>query len=260
MLGSPARHGIDIPTQKLVLIVAALLVREVLRIRVAVTSLHRAAHWVRVRQPRRMCHGTVELADLQEHVRSFAVAGGAYHAHVCPRLTGPEGRIKVRLGVLVLLGPLCLAMALAPLLPRRSASAAPSDREPPRRELPAPDYLGPAARAQLSARMARHGSAMMNLVRAVTLLDHRTTAALAQQIVDEEMVARTSGGSPGGLEATLPEEFFAHQDRLRSEARRLAEVAQREDVAALAESFGKVAARCVACHQTFLRGQSQRPR
>ena len=123
--------------------------------------------------------------------------------------------------------------------------------------LVAPEHLSAATRADLRARMARHGNAMSNLVRAVVLLDRPTITVLAQRIADEEVVARSEAdGSKKKWESRLPKGFFAEQDALRSAARDLATSAvQRASDSTTADRFATVAHTCVACHSVYLRGR-----
>lgn len=120
-----------------------------------------------------------------------------------------------------------------------------------------PENLSAANRAELHARMSRHGSVLSNLVKAVVLLDRPTIAVLAGRIADEEVVARTEADGSKKWEARLPKGFFVEQDALRAAARDLA--ASAVDGASddtTADRFASVAHTCVACHSVYLRGRA----
>jgi hypothetical protein len=136
-------------------------------------------------------------------------------------------------------------------------SAAAPARPPARPELhlPPPDYLPPQARGRLRARMGRHGAQMSGLMRAVVLLDHETTARLAQQIADEEMIGRGAGGD---WPALLPDRFFELQDGLRDQAAQLAGHASARDSAGAGAAAGRLLETCVGCHAAYLAGGPDR--
>jgi len=122
--------------------------------------------------------------------------------------------------------------------------------------LSAPDHLSATTRAELRARMTRHGNVMSNLVKAVVLLDRPTITNLAQRIADEEVVARSEADGSKKWESRLPKGFFAEQDALRSAARDLATSAvDKASDSVTADRFATVAHTCVACHSVYLRGR-----
>jgi cytochrome c556 len=100
---------------------------------------------------------------------------------------------------------------------------------------------------------------MMNLVRAVVLLDRRTIRSLAQRIAEEEIVARAGSPALGNARPYLPEAFFQQQEVLRAAAQDLAAAADatpetRDNDRVIAEKFAAVAQSCVACHSAYRRG------
>jgi hypothetical protein len=126
------------------------------------------------------------------------------------------------------------------------------------RPLPAPEYLTPEARAELRARMGRHGATLSSLVQAVVLLDRPTIRTLANRIAEEETIARLSAPTKSGKPLPLPPPFFAELDALRDNARELAAAAQtragRDEDRELADRFAALARTCVGCHSVYLRG------
>ena len=122
--------------------------------------------------------------------------------------------------------------------------------------LPAPENLSAATRAEVRARMGRHGNTMSTLVSALVLLDRPSIATLAGRIADEEVVARVEGGGPDKLKLSLPKEFFVEQDALQNNARELAAAAAHGDAdSVMADRFATVAKTCVACHSVYLHGR-----
>jgi len=147
-----------------------------------------------------------------------------------------------------------VAFGLAVLLVVAAAHAAP-DAPAPAQRLPAPEHVSPDARAEVKARMARHGEAMSSLVRAVVLLDRPTIRVLATRIADEELIAR-AGSTGEQKRPALPRDFFVAQDELSAGARQLAAAAVAGgDDKALAERFAAVTRSCVTCHSAYLHGQ-----
>jgi hypothetical protein len=112
-------------------------------------------------------------------------------------------------------------------------------------------------RAEIQARMARHGETMTNLVRSVVLLDRPTIRILAGRIADEEVIARTDAARDQ-KRPPLPREFFAAQDELSRSARQLALAAKDGgDDKLVAERFAAVTHTCVTCHSAYLHGQAE---
>jgi hypothetical protein len=143
------------------------------------------------------------------------------------------------------------------LLALSGATHAGTQSRPLAVRLPAPDNLSAAMRAEVRARMSRHGNTMSNLVRALVLLDRPTITNLAVRIADEEVVARTEGGAPDRLKSLLPKEFFVQASTLQTSARDLAASAANKDAdSVMADRFAVVAKTCVACHSVYLHAPS----
>jgi cytochrome c556 len=130
------------------------------------------------------------------------------------------------------------------------------DKPPMAQHLAAPEHVTAETRAQLSARMRRHGEVMSNVVRAVVLLDRPTIRVLASRIADEEDIAHTSSPANDRLAGNVPHEFQIQQTALATAARALAVAAadQSEDQL-LAQRFAEVATTCVSCHSVYLHGR-----
>jgi len=123
----------------------------------------------------------------------------------------------------------------------------------PAQRLPVPEHITPDTRAEVKARMARHGETMSNLVRSVVLLDRPTIRILATRIADEEVIARVGNGEK---RPSLPPDVFAVQDELTASARQLAAAAiAGGDDKILAERFAAVTHTCIACHSAYLHGR-----
>lgn len=150
----------------------------------------------------------------------------------------------------------------APAAGPAGATAAPAPVPEARQALPGPEHISPNARAELKARMGRHGNTMSNLVRALVLLDRPTIRALAGRIADEEVVARVEGSPRGGKKLDLPAQYIAEQDRLRTVAQQLAAATlepDRDSDLVLADRFATLAHTCVACHSVYLYGRPGEP-
>lgn len=131
-------------------------------------------------------------------------------------------------------------------------------RAPVSRRLPPPEHVPPATRAELAARMGRHGDTMGTLVRAVILLDRPTIRVLAGRIADEEVVARSGKSPHEPLPLYLPRDFFLQQTKLAVAARDLAAaVVAGADDATLGERFSAVTSTCIGCHSAYLHGQPE---
>ena len=147
---------------------------------------------------------------------------------------------------------LVIASGLAALLLIGGARAAAIG---PTQNLPLPEHITQDTRADVKARMARHGETMSGLVRAVVLLDRPTIRTLATRIADEEVIARVGSAGPQKRPA-LPREFFAAQDDLSTNARQLAAAAvEGGDDRVLSERFAAVTRTCVTCHSAYLHGR-----
>ena len=150
--------------------------------------------------------------------------------------------------------PIIMAGAHAAGPSRSAAAPAPEVRQ----ALPGPEHISPNVRADLKARMGRHGNTMSNLVRALILLDRPTIRALAGRIADEEVVARVEASSGGAKKLELPAQYLAEQDHLRTVAQQLAAATLEPDRDAdlmLADRFAALAHTCVACHSVYLYGR-----
>lgn len=122
--------------------------------------------------------------------------------------------------------------------------------------LAVPDNIRADTKAELNARMSRHGATMSSLVRAVVLLERARVRVLAGRIADEEVVAQIDTPKP----MSLPPGFSAEQAQLSVAARRLAvAAAEGSDDRVLAERFAAVTAACVTCHSVYLQGPHSRP-
>jgi len=125
-----------------------------------------------------------------------------------------------------------------------------------REELPASVSLPPAARQVVRSKMARHEAQMKTLVSRVVLLDDDGIARAAGEIFDEPALARPIAGDE--LNGLLPERFFALQDELRAQARRLVIASGRHDRDAVSDEFGSLAKSCISCHEVFVHGDTTR--
>ena len=112
--------------------------------------------------------------------------------------------------------------------------------------------LSLTARALLHARMVNHSKQMMELVRAVVLLDFAESAEIGRAIAAEQRFARPTSNDATELNSALPARFFELQDQLRARGQRLEAAARARDANAVAKSFGAVAETCVSCHSAYL--------
>ena len=151
-----------------------------------------------------------------------------------------------------------LVVALLPL----SACATPPAYQPPQRaqavravETPKrndpAEPLSPAARALLKERMASHGRDMNDLVSAIMVLDYLRIEQRSDQIADDVSLARPVSQDATELNASLPEKFFVHQDKVKVEARGLADAARAHDPYRVAEQYGRLSEGCVRCHADY---------
>ena len=151
-----------------------------------------------------------------------------------------------------------LVAALVPL----SACATPPAYQPPQRaqavravETPKradpAEPLSPAARALLKERMASHGRDMNDLVAAIMVLDYLRIEQRGDQIADDVTLARPLSNDASELNASLPEKFFVHQDKVKLEARALADAARARNPYRVAEQYGRVSEGCVRCHADY---------
>jgi cytochrome c556 len=166
---------------------------------------------------------------------------------------GPVPNLAV--GMLV-----ALASAGVMLAVRSTLAAAPAEPRLPR-TLPAPEHVSAQARAEIRARMGRHGVTMSSLVQAVVLLDRPSIRALATRIAEEEIAARVAAPTKSGQPLPLSPRFFSELDALRDSAQRLAAAASapprtnlQDDDRELGDRFAALAKTCVGCHSAYLRG------
>jgi hypothetical protein len=132
-----------------------------------------------------------------------------------------------------------------------------SDTPAPAQRLPVPEHVSPELRADIKARMTRHGETMSNLVRSVVLLDRPTIRVLAGRIADEEVIAHVAATGEA-KRPPLPREFFAAQDELSASARDLAVAAkQGGDDKLIADRFAAVTRTCITCHSAYLHGRPE---
>jgi hypothetical protein len=137
------------------------------------------------------------------------------------------------------------AIAVALILrPSRSISPGP--------EIATPERIPPAARAVIRSKMQVHRAQMADLILRVVVLDYDGVARAGGAIFDEPTLARPLGGDE--LNGVLPERFFALQDDLRAEARRVVAAAARKDGPLIATELGVLTKTCVTCHDLYLRG------
>ena len=151
-----------------------------------------------------------------------------------------------------------LAAALMPL----AACATPPAYQPPQRTQAAravetpkrtdvPEPLSPAARELLKTRMASHGRDMNDLVSAIMVLDYLRIEQRGDQIADDVSLARPLSQDANELNASLPEKFFVHQDKVKVEARALSDAARARNPYRVAEQYGRLSEGCVRCHADY---------
>ena len=143
-----------------------------------------------------------------------------------------------------------VSVAIVGIASLSEASAGPKG---PLLHLMPPEHVAASTRADLRARMSRHGNGVSTLVRAVVLLDRPTITTMAQRLADEELLARDEAQSVDIWRPLLPKAFFAEQNDLRESARNLARAAaQGESDNALADRFATLTRTCVRCHGAYL--------
>jgi len=154
-----------------------------------------------------------------------------------------------RLALVATLVPLS-ACATAPAYQPPQRTQAVRAVETPKRVDP-PEPLSPAARALLKERMASHGRDMNDLVSAIMVLDYLRIEQRGDQIADDVALARPVSHDATELNAALPEKFFVHQDKVKLEARALADAARAHDPYRVAEQYGRLSEGCVRCHADY---------
>jgi cytochrome c556 len=122
--------------------------------------------------------------------------------------------------------------------------------ETPKRADPA-EPLSPAARELLKARMASHARNMNDLVSAIMVLDYLRIEQQSDQIADDVSLSRPVTHDATELNASLPEKFFVHQDKVKVEARALADAARAHNPYRVAEQYGRLSEGCVRCHADY---------
>ncbi len=155
-------------------------------------------------------------------------------------------------------GRLVLAAALVPLSACATAPAyqppqqtqAARAVETPKRADPA-EPLSPTARELLKVRMASHARDMGDLVSAIMVLDYLRIEQRGDQIADDVSLARPVSRDATELNAALPEKFFVHQDKVKLEARALADAARDHNPYRVAEQYGRLSEGCVRCHADY---------
>jgi hypothetical protein len=163
------------------------------------------------------------------------------------RNIGPSGRWRgLPLAILVALSACASPQAQQP--PQR-AQAARAVESPQRTDAVEP--LSPAARNLLKARMASHARDMNDLVRAIMTLDYLRIEQRGDQIADDVSLGRPLTKDATELNASLPEKFFVHQDKLKVEARALADAARAGNPYRVAEQYGRLSEGCVRCHADY---------
>jgi len=130
---------------------------------------------------------------------------------------------------------------------------------PAETRLPEPAAISPLARQIIRQRMDRHGDQLELLLAAVLMLNRPLVETLASDIAATPKLANLGGADGALLNATLPPRFFALQDQLGSQAKRLAEAARTRSDPAMAAAFGELTATCVKCHSVYL-GDSPSPK
>lgn len=150
----------------------------------------------------------------------------------------------------LLLAGLLSAQACAPQIqpPQRAQQA--SAVAPPKTGRPV-EPLSPAVQALLRQRMVSHANDMNELVSAIMILDYPLIADRAEKIAADANLGRPIAGDATELNSSLPEKFFVYQDRVKYEARALAEAAGAADPYQVAEKYGKLSESCVRCHADY---------
>ena len=151
--------------------------------------------------------------------------------------------------LLALLLPLSACASPQAYQPAQRTQAARAVETPTRNDPAEP--LSPAARQVLKARMASHARDMNDLVLAIMTLDYLRIEQRGDQIADDVSLSRPVTNDATELNASLPEKFFVHQDKLKLEARALADAARARDPYRVAEQYGRLSEGCVRCHADY---------
>ena len=83
------------------------------------------------------------------------------------------------------------------------------------------------------------------------VLDYLRIEQRSDQIADDVSLARPVSQDATELNASLPEKFFVHQDKVKVEARGLADAARAHDPYRVAEQYGRLSEGCVRCHADY---------
>jgi cytochrome c556 len=159
-----------------------------------------------------------------------------------------DSRLRDMVLVAVLV-PLAACAAPPAYQPPQRAQATRAVEPPPRAEPAEP--LSAAARELLKTRMASHARDMGDLVSAIMVLDYLRIEQRGDAIADDVSLARPVSRDASELNASLPEKFFVHQDRVKVEARALADAARARDPYRIAEQYGRLSEGCVRCHADY---------
>jgi cytochrome c556 len=120
---------------------------------------------------------------------------------------------------------------------------------PKRNDPPAP--LSAAARELLKTQMVSHARNMNEMVHAIMVLNYLRIEQMADQIAEDVSLSRPLSNDATELNASLPEEFFVHQDKLKLEARALSNAAKARNPYQVAEQYGRLSEGCVRCHADY---------
>jgi cytochrome c556 len=116
------------------------------------------------------------------------------------------------------------------------------------------EYLSPTAREILKKSMASHARRMNGLVASIMVLKYPEIAEGAEEIAADASLSRPITGDATELNAVLPQGFFVQQDRLREQARALADAARALDPYSVADAYGRLSEACVRCHAVYRQG------
>jgi cytochrome c556 len=158
------------------------------------------------------------------------------------------------------------ASSIAVLALVAGCASAPPRNEPPQQaqlihaisppeRLGPPQYLPESARVLLRARMAAHAREMSELVSAIMVLQYEPIREHAEQIANDDSLARPITGDATELNAALPEAFFQRQDELKAQSRALAKAAAAMNAFEVATAYGRVSETCVRCHASYRAGR-----
>jgi hypothetical protein len=154
-----------------------------------------------------------------------------------------------RLVVLAALVPLSSCAAPQAYQPPQQTQATRAVETPKRTDPAQP--LSPAARELLKVRMAAHARNMNDLVSAIMVLDYLRIEQQSDQIAADVSLSRPVSQDATELNASLPEPFFVHQDKVKLEARALSDAAKARDPYRVAEQYGRLSEGCVRCHADY---------